>query len=152
MIRTVALAAALFSFACTRSAEPVRAAATTASELQSQPPQHLLLTVELSKAGLKILDRKVVESPLPKLRVPAVQPWRFELRDARSEKIFESYLPAQNRVRGEFGDDGGAIDGNFAAQESPVFLLRMPNTKGLLTLFEKRGDEEVQLGSTELIP
>lgn len=116
-----------------------------------EPARHLLVTVELSSKGLRLLSRTLVEQPLPRLRVPEPHPWLLELRGSQDEKLFETRIPVQNVLRGEFSN-GASIDGTHKLIERAVFQVRVPAQAGQLRLTETRGVEPRLLGSVELAP
>lgn len=136
--------------ACTSTIEPSRAAENTAP-LREEAPRHLLLTLELSSAGLRVVAKTPVSQPLPRMRVTPRNQWIVELTDGRDERIFVTTMPKQDIVRGEFQSDG-AIDGTHKRLERAIFQVRTPSKSGRLSLFEMRGDERISLGSVELRP
>lgn len=150
MLRYLAVAFLLSLCACSRSPEQGSVTATTAT-LRADPAHHLLLTVELSSKGLRLLSQTLVEQPLPRLRVPEPHPWILELRGSDDRKLFETRIPVQNVLRGEFAD-GASIDGTHKVVERAVFQVRVPAQTGQLRLTETRGVEPRLLGSVELAP
>lgn len=106
-------------------------------ELKVDDSTHLLLTVELTPSGMKVLDSTVVAQPLPRLRHPELQPWSLDLVDARGASVFHADLPAQNQLRGEF-DDNGATAGHHLLVANTVFQVRVPAKRGTMILKAKR--------------
>lgn len=139
--------ALLFLVGCSSATEPARAQKSAPLESAA----HLLVTLELSGGKLSVADKTLVEQALPRVRVPEQRDWVVELRNTRGEKIFEAQLPKQDVVRGEFGGNG-TIDGSHLPLERAVFQVRTPRVRATLLLFERRGDELMELGRAELVP
>ena len=113
----------LLAAACSRSLDsPV-----------ATPDKHLLVTLELSPAGLRILDQREVAAPLPTLRVPEPNAWHATFRDTHHDIIHEIDLPPADELRGEY-EGQHQIDPHHTRFATAVFSLRLPVAAGTLSL------------------
>lgn len=98
---------------------------------ESPPPEdpasrHELLTVELAPEGLRVLDRRTVEMPLPRLRGEPVGSWQVVVESAEGKTVFSTRIPPPNVLRGEFAGPDGEIEGVHLEREHAAFPLRTP--------------------------
>jgi hypothetical protein len=150
--RRISLAAlALVCISCSRPVEPSPATASASGKLRAEETSHALVTLELTSKGLRVLRETIVEQSLPRLRVPEPHPWLLELKTADGETLYETRIPPQDLVRGEFDEKStGTISGSFVPVERAVFQVRVPLQSGLLRLTDTRGVEPKLLGAVEL--
>lgn len=124
--------------ACSKADERVEDKATARTAAQAIRPaeveSHLLVTLELSSAGLKVLQVQEVAQPLPRLRVPEPQHWHLTYRDAENRVTYARDLAPANELRSETAGPEGEIEAHRATLETSVFTLRVPSTTGTLTL------------------
>jgi len=130
---------------CTRAEDEPRVAASAIVSA----PSHLLVTLELSPSGLRVLDTKTVPTALPRLRVPEVNRWHLSFRDSAGQLLHQIDLAPADELRGEFqSSDGGPTEAHFARKTTSVFVARLPSAAGTLRL----STDSTQLGAVAISP
>ena len=122
--------------ACSKVDERGEAVASVASQpIRSSPDaSHLLVTLELSPTGLRVLQVQTVAQPLPRLRVPEPGRWHLAFRDAANQVIHAHDMAPANERRSETMGPDGRISPTHETLETIVFVARLPVTAGTLTL------------------
>jgi hypothetical protein len=98
------------------------------------PPRHVLLTLELSPAGMRVLESRNVDAPMPIDRSPERAPWRVRVEDASGGTLWVGAVEAAGVLRGEFAGPDGSIEGVHLATERAVLPVRIPNLAGAKTI------------------
>lgn len=96
---------------------------------------HLLLTLEVTPKGSRVVDAKRVAGPMQKWRHSQRKAWRVEVRDQAQKALFSEELPPADELRVEFL--GAEHDHKHVRQSSYVFTVRvpeLPNAKSLAVL------------------
>lgn len=113
------------------------------SDSAQTPPKlpHLLLLIEKTDTGFRLLQTTRVESTLPKNRGPrGHHSWQAQVTDQAGKVLFEVGLDDPKIVRGEFVDpqDPSRIQAVRVVQPGPlVFSVRVPIVAGqTLSFFE----------------
>ena len=142
-MRRLLLAAVCVSalWACARN-EPASASSASASALAPMnprtpaeaPPRHVLLTIEIGSAGMKVLGSTAVDAPLPIDRTPERAPWRIRVEDASGGTLYVGAVEAAGVLRGEFAGPGGKIEAVHLAKDPAVLPVRIPALPGAKTL------------------
>lgn len=141
MARLVAFLCLPVLLACPRS-EPASPLSVSASALAPMnprtpaeaPPRHVLLTLELSSTGLRVLESRTVDVPMPIDRSPERAPWRVRVEDASGDTLWVGAVEAAGVLRGEFAGPDGSIEGVHLAREPAVFPVRIPVLAGVKTI------------------
>lgn len=106
--------------------------AGTARPAPLSPPersQHLLLRVIQDGAGFRVVDRRILDFPLPHQPSHGTAAWQIEVLGADGQLLITQGLEDPTLLRGEFqsATDPGRIDGYRLGRNQPAsFLLRMP--------------------------
>ena len=107
---------------------------TQALRPAADAPAHLLVTLELSPTGLRVIAKQRVEQPLPRLRVPEPGRWHVAFRDAQNQLVQTYDMAPANELRAETMGPDGALSAHHGVLDSTVFVVRLPVTAGTLTL------------------
>ena len=106
-----------------------------AQPIRSSPDaSHLLVTLELSPTGLRVLQIQSVPQPLPRLRVPEPGRWHLTFRDAANQTILARDMAPANERRSETTGPDGRISPRHETLDTVVFVARLPVAAGTLTL------------------
>lgn len=121
---------------------------------RAEPPQHLLMVVELRPKvhGARVLLSRAVDLPLPKRRGPAEPgPWRVEVLSEGGQVLFTAPLADAATVRGEFADEKtGELRGVTAQKEVTAVTLRLPWLEGARSVrVVNASGGDVELGRVE---
>ena len=134
--------AALLATGCVRGeADPASSGAepAAASPLSATAAEHLLLVLELSPEGLRLVTAQRVPHALPSRRRPAAnEPWRLALEGAGGEPLFEASLPAATPLRSESPGDAGVLEGSVIVRDRAAFSVRVPRL-GVASTLRLRG-------------
>lgn len=122
--------------ACSKAGERGEAVAAVAVQPIRPAPDtsHLLVTLELSPTGLRVLGVQTVAQPLPRLRVPEPGRWHLAFRDAANQVIHAHDMAPANERRSETTGPDGRISPSHETLDTTVFVARLPVTAGTLTL------------------
>ncbi len=128
-------------WACARS-EPASPSSVSASALTPMnprtpaeaPPRHVLLTLEVSSAGMRVLESRTVEVPMPIDRAPERAPWRIRVEDASGGTLYVGAVEAAGVLRGEFAGPDGSIESVHLTREPAVLPVRVPVLAGAKTI------------------
>lgn len=116
--------------------------------------KHLLLHVLMEEDGFRVLEKFVVNLPLPKAKdTTRYHAWRFETVDRAGQPLFECGMDDPTIIRGEFHDPQGRsqIEGNFIKAKLPVsFVVRVPMSSETQSVrfFNRKEDHLCELSLT----
>ncbi len=128
-------------WACARN-EPASPSSVSASALAPMnprtpaeaPPRHVLLTLEVSSAGVRVLESRTVDAPMPIDRSPERAPWRVRIEDASGGTLWIGAVEAAGVLRGELVGPDGSIESVHLASEPAVLPVRVPILAGAKTI------------------
>jgi hypothetical protein len=119
--------------------------------------QHQLLRVVRDAAGFHVVERRIIDLPLPSEPKQGSITWQIEAHSPDGQVLFGQEVEDPTLLRGEFQNaaNPGQIDGHRMNEDRPTsFLLRMPVMNAhRLEIFEgPRGQDggRVRLGGVSL--
>ncbi len=141
MFRVAALLCLPVLLSCPRS-EPASPLTVSASALapmnprtpDEAPPRHVLLTVEVGPAGMRVLESRNVDAPMPIDRSPERAPWRVRVEDASGGTLWVGAVEGAGVLRGEFAGPDGSIESVHVTPEQAVLPVRIPILAGAKTI------------------
>jgi hypothetical protein len=89
------------------------------------PGRHVLLVVEVSSSGARVVDARTVPIPLPRVPSPVGAVWRVEVADAQGEVLFTAAVPAPVS-HAEIDDESGGSQRIQIPTNVAVATLRVP--------------------------
>lgn len=118
--------------------------------------EHLLITVELTRSPVgpgshetRVLDARVVNAPLPRLRAEEPQPWRLVMESAGGTVLHEIGLARADLLHAPHAEEGQR--GAFVRPQF-VIALRVPRVAGPATLRLFAGSEPITEFAVPSVP
>lgn len=125
------------------------------SQSSMQRERHQLLRVIRDRAGFRVVDRKIIDLPLPPGSIWESSPWQVDALGPDGQMLFSQGIENPTLLRGEFQGPlaPGGIDGFRWVDDRPAtFLLRVPVMEvDRLEFFESpKGRPRTRLGAIPL--
>lgn len=127
---------AALCLACARpDGKPLAGAEPLAAESGSGGGDaHLLVSLELSGAALRVVDARRVPGALPVLRGEAPGRWVVEVRSSEGALLHAVRMAAPDELRGEFPLADGGMEVHHLRRDRAAFAVRLPILPGAAEL------------------
>ncbi|HZN91554.1 MAG TPA: hypothetical protein VFB81_02585 [Myxococcales bacterium] len=101
------------------------------SRVGSSGDGHLLITLELSGAALRVVDARRVPGRMQRLRGEAPGgDWEVEARSNDGALLHVARVAPPDVLRGEFAREGGELEGHHLQHVRSAFAVRLPVLPG----------------------
>jgi hypothetical protein len=93
---------------------------------RTAPARHILLTLEVTPAGARVVDARMVNMAMPPRRRADRPSWTVEVLDAAGAALFSAEVGQPDLVHGEFPDAAGAYQRHEVRRSSGAVAVRIP--------------------------